>query len=147
MTRKHRGADHPSLNDWKVYGGTWVSYEAQSCKPEDQICNKCGQPSGIVLWTTEGSPGKEVGVEYTVSDDSAVVVQGLKDPEVAKLIALAPELRDLATAVAAEEAGTRKRAKALLKKLAKDVYVYGAYDPTATDFSDAYWGDCPEEET
>lgn len=129
----NRGTDHPRLNNWRPTASYWVSYEPQDGVRQIGTCETCSATCGHNFYSfPEDARGKkQVKPTYGVSNDGQCVVQGLYDEDLAKLLALAPALRDLAAAVVRKAPGTRKRAKALLAQLDEKLETYGYHDPTA----------------
>lgn len=128
-----------TIGSWSAYGGVWKAMRGGSGKPTpDCTAEKPCLRAGWVTFDSSTESQYEY-VSYTVSDGSAVVVQGIRHPFDARLIASAPALLRFVKRIADGEAsltGLVDDAKALVKEVREPVRIPGLHDYTAGPFDD-----------
>jgi hypothetical protein len=79
--------------NWEAYGGRWIKQKSQEGKRTKGKCESCQGDCGHDFWSFgDDTPAEEEWVEYTVSDGSRAMLQGILDASTAQLIAQAPAL-------------------------------------------------------
>ena len=142
MSKKDRidlDAAMRSVGSWSAYGGVVRSFRGTSGTPTpdctaDAPCLRTG-------WVTfdDSTKAEYEYVTYTVSDGSSVVVQGLRFPFDARLIASAPALLRFVKRIADGEAvltGLVDDARALITEVREPVHVPSRKDFTLGPFDD-----------